>query len=105
MIAEWAKPLHRILYVGVDYALPTLLGDALKCLVVRCPDETQSRLFLASDLKYSLLLFDGDWPNAAELERFVRSLKHRERMPVVVIRKSDGFGLLVDTVGQVLDIY
>jgi hypothetical protein len=102
MIPEWAKPSHRILYIGVDYGLPALLGDALKCLVVRCPDETQYRLFLTSDLKYSLLLFDGDLPNAAEPEKFVRSLKHRERTPIVALKKSEEFDQLVYTVGQLL---
>ena len=90
MIADRATPSHRILYVGASYSLPTLLQDALDCLVVRCPGEPLSHVFLKSQLKCSLLIVD-EGKEAAELERFARSLPHRKHTPVVIFKQSEGF--------------
>lgn len=88
------KYKYRILYVGRDYVLSGFLQDALKhldCFVVRCPGGRESRLFIGSDIKYSLLLFDEQLPDmtGAELKRFTLSLPHREKTPVLVVKKSD----------------
>ena len=91
---------HRILYVGGDIRLPARLADALDCHVVRCPDVSTARLFIEGDTKYSLFLFDGG--QAEELEGFARSLKHRERTPVVVVRKSEGFRAIADSIWRAL---
>ena len=99
-------PSHRILYAGHNCRLPALLHDALKpldCFVVRCPDAHLSRLFIRSDIKYSLLLFEDSLPSLNELERFAHSLAHRERTPIVIYKESDGLGLLVKIVRRSLD--
>jgi hypothetical protein len=90
---------HRILYAGAAYALPKLLRDALEhldCFVVRSPAPT-ARTLIRSDIKYSLLLFDDD-PTGAELERFARTLAHREQTPIVLVRKSEDCGRLLATI-------
>jgi DNA-binding response OmpR family regulator len=79
---------HRILYAGQDYALLDSLNRALTdCMVVRCPDARGARIFLASDLHYSVLLVEAELPDAvgAEVERFARSLPHRRDMPILVL--------------------
>jgi hypothetical protein len=96
-------PSHRILYLGSDHALLKFLSDALPdCLIVRCPDDYQGRLFLKSDIKYSLLLFDAG-REGAELEGFARSLKHRAEAPAEVIKKPYDCGGLVNTIRRLLD--
>jgi hypothetical protein len=85
---------HRILYAGEDIYLPARLKDALRgldCFVVRSPVGI-ARMFIRSDIKYSLLLFD-ETEAGAELERFARSLEHREHTPII-IRPSDYKALL-----------
>jgi|ERR1051326_3740701 hypothetical protein len=94
MIAESLKPAHRILYVGRDITLAERLTDALPgCHVVRSPVGPPAQLLIRSDIKYSLLLFDDG--QAEELGRLARSLRHRERVPVVACKESEGFGGLV----------
>jgi hypothetical protein len=90
---------RRILYSGADYVLSELLKDALKGLdgfVVRSPAPT-ARTLIESDIKYTLLLFDDD-PAGAELGRYARTLTHRERTPVVIVKKSEGFDGLLDAI-------
>lgn len=72
-----ATASRRTLYAGADYVLSELLKDALKsldCFVVRSPAFI-ARVFIRSDIKYTLLLFDDD-PPGAELERYARTLPH-----------------------------
>ena len=90
---------HRILYAGDDIYLPARLTDALHgldCLVVRWPVGT-ARMFIRSEIKYSLLLFD-DTEAGAELEAYARSLPHRERTPVITVKKAENSGRLADSV-------
>ena len=85
-------------------ALPGLLNDALKpldCFAVRSPVPT-ARTFIKSDIEYSLLLFD-ETEAGAELRLFARSLPHRERTPVVVVKKSEGLGGLLEAIRRRLD--
>jgi hypothetical protein len=95
-------PSHRILYFGTDYGLLKSLTDALPdCLIVRCPDDYHARLFLKSDIKYSLLLFDETDAGAA-LEAYTRTLEHRERTPVMLIKQGENFRTLVDSISRVV---
>jgi DNA-binding NtrC family response regulator len=90
---------RRILYAGDDVTLPGLLKDALHsldCFVVRSPVET-ARTLIRSDVKYSLLLLD-ETEAGAELGRFARSLPHRERTPVIIVKRSGGSGGLLDAI-------
>ncbi|HVF66823.1 MAG TPA: hypothetical protein VM914_04120 [Pyrinomonadaceae bacterium] len=88
---------HRILYAGDDTDLPARLRDALHafdCFVVRSPVGT-ARTLIQSDIKYSLLLFD-ETEAGKGLEAYARSLPHRERVPVIFVKESEGFGLLLE---------
>src|SRR5215213_3140865 len=90
---------RRILYAGDDTELPARLRDGLgglDCFVVRSPVGT-ARLFIRSDIKYSLLLFD-DTEAGEELERFARSLPHREQTPVIIVKKSEGLNGLLESI-------
>ena len=90
---------HRILYAGDDISLPTRLKDALHgldCFVVRSPVGT-ARTLIRSGINYSLLLFD-DTEAGAELEQFARSLPHRERTPVIIVKESAGLSRLLDNI-------
>ena len=90
---------HRILYAGDDIYLPAGLRDGLgglDCFVVRSP-VGGARIFLESDIRYTLLLFD-DTEAGAELERFARSLPHREGTPVIIVKKSKGLKGLLESI-------
>ncbi len=90
---------RRILYSGADYVLSDLLKDALKsldCFVVRSPVAT-ARMFIKSDIKYTLLLFDDD-PAGAESVSYTRTLAHRQHTPVVIVKNSEDFDRLLDTI-------
>ena len=79
--------------------LPGKLRDALKsldCFVVYSPVGI-ARMFIRSDIKYSLFLFD-ETEAGAELERFARSLPHREQTPVLIVKSQGGFGGLLDAI-------
>ncbi len=90
---------RRILYSGADYVLSELLKDALKsldCFVVRSPVYT-ARTLIESDIRYTLFLFDDD-PAGAELESYASTLPHRERTPVIVVKNSESFDRLLDSI-------
>jgi len=92
-------PSHRVLYAGADACLPARIRDGLgglDCFVVSAPANI-ARTFLQSDIKYSLLLFD-ETAEGVELQRFARSLPHREHTPVILVKKSGGLGTLLDAV-------
>jgi len=90
---------HRILYAGDDIDLPKHLRDGLKglgCFVVRSP-VPGARTLIGSDIEYSLLLFDKT-AAGAELKGCARTLPHREHTPVIVVKKSEGSGRLLDAI-------
>jgi hypothetical protein len=92
-------PSHRLLYAGDILALPARLRDGLTgldCFVVYSPVGSV-RTLVKSDIKYSLLLFD-DTAAGVALESFTRSLAHHAHMPVMLVKESEGFGKLLDTV-------
>jgi hypothetical protein len=94
-----AMASHRILYAGDDTGLPARLRDALHgldCYVVRSPVEI-ARTLIRSEIEYSLLLFD-ETDEGAELESCARSLSHRARTPVIIVKGSEGLGGLVDII-------
>ena len=96
-----------MLYVGSDLALTAFLKDELKpldCFVVRCPRGREARLFIESEIKYSLFLFDEELMDmtGAELEQLTHRVKHRKHTPVVIYQKSDNFNNLVETIIHLL---
>jgi hypothetical protein len=95
---------HRILYAGDDIGLPARLKDGLKridCFLVRSPVLT-ARTFIRSDIKYSLLLVD-ETTAGAELEAYARTLAHREWTPVIIVKKSESLGGLLEAIRRRLD--
>ena len=66
------------------------------------PGGYPAHLFISGDTKYSLFLFDEE--RAEELERLARSLKHRANTPVVMVRKSERFETITDTIRRALGV-
>jgi CheY-like chemotaxis protein len=98
---------HRILYVGNNYALLKLLHNAftqIDCRIVRCPTGSISRTLLQSNINYSLLLFDDQLPDTTglKLKHLARQLPHRQRTPIIILKKSDEHNPLVETILKTL---
>ena len=99
---------YKILYVGANYALAKYLNHELKeldCFVEYCSPLWQPHLFIESDIKYALLLVDEQLPETtgAEFTQFVRSLRHRKDLPIIAVKKSDGFNVLAQTILSLLN--
>ena len=89
----------RVLYVGEDLALTRLLREILpKPLyhVVTCPDRGSAEMFIKSDIRYQLFVFDHEMRHRAafDLTRLVRLLKHRKRLPAIVVGREAGSKLI-----------
>jgi DNA-binding response OmpR family regulator len=110
MITEEAPSFHYppancILYVGQDLTLLKLLQDGLDdCAVIRCPIGSVAGILIASKINYLLLLFDEQMPDMTgdELAGFVRTLAHREGMPVIIFKPSDDFNSIVRAIDHLL---
>ena len=90
---------------------------------VACVDGAAALNRLASAARYDLMITDNHLPhvNGLELVRYARRLKHRERMPIVMLsaadcaaeaygagvdaflKKPEGMGRLVETVRGLLE--
>jgi DNA-binding response OmpR family regulator len=78
------------LYLGSDL---DLLGAVRKVLaepeyrLVACADRGLAILFLKSEIQYDALLIDFDWreEKGVELAGLARSLRHRKRMPIILV--------------------
>ncbi|HYG10007.1 MAG TPA: response regulator [Pyrinomonadaceae bacterium] len=59
--------------------------------VTLCGDGAVALLKLASETSYSLLLCDYNLPsvNGLELVRYVRTLAHRKKMPIIMFSASE----------------
>ena len=83
-------PRFRIVYVGNDpdflYALRKA-GGKPEQHVVSCPDRDSAIVFLKSDIRYHLVLFDIEMRDTAALElaELTRSLSHRGDIPIVIV--------------------
>src|SRR5207244_11475899 len=80
----------RLLYVGEDLALIRFLKTAFHGLdyhVVSCADRDSAERFIKSDIQYHLFIFDHEMRHRAafDLARLVRSMKHREGLPAMVV--------------------
>ena len=80
----------RLLYLGNDLkfvsALRQVLAEPVYQLVT-CSDRESAVLFLKSDIPYEVLLVDFEWrkKDGLEIARLVRKLRHRKRMPIVLL--------------------
>src|SRR5258708_38904586 len=80
----------RLLYVGEVLAVIRFLKAAFHKLeyhVVSCPDRDSAERFIKSDIRYDLFIFDHEMRHRAafDLARLVRSLKHREGLPAMIV--------------------
>jgi len=80
----------RLLYVGEDLGLIRFLRATFhkpEYQVVSCPDRDSAERFIKSDIRYHLFIFDHEMRHRAafDLARLVRSLKHRERLPAMIV--------------------
>ncbi len=85
-----AEAKHRVLYLGADLELIKALRKVLKqpdYKLVTCSDGGSAILFLKSKIPYHSLLIDFDWAESQDwqLVRLARSLRHRKRMPIVLV--------------------
>jgi CheY-like chemotaxis protein len=93
------KSEYRLLYVGRDVSwyrrLKSVLGLPANRLVY-CPGGSGAEDFLKSDIRYGLFLFDLDLLNETGLEmiRLVRSLAHRQHIPIIIVAAHDAIELL-----------
>ena len=84
------EPEFRLLYLGNDLKLIAALRQVLAEPVYRlvtCSDRERAVLFLKSDIPYEVLLIDLEWrgKNGLEVARLARKLRHRKRMPIVLL--------------------
>jgi DNA-binding response OmpR family regulator len=96
---------HRILYAGHNLALLKFLQDELEdCQIVRCSDDSTTRLLISSAINYSLFLFDEVLPDTRgeALCSFVGELAHREQTPIVIVKKSDEFEAMARAITHLL---
>ena len=80
----------RLLYVGEDLALIRFLRTAFHgpdYHVVSCPDRDSAERFIKSDIRYHLFIFDHEMRHRAafDLAQLVKSLKHREDLPAMIV--------------------
>ena len=80
----------RFLYLGNDLKLIAAVRQALsepEYVLVACSDREGAVLFLQSDIRYDALLIDYDWLGKEGLRfaQLTRSLRHRKRLPIVVV--------------------
>jgi CheY-like chemotaxis protein len=80
----------RILYLGSDLELVSALRNVLMepdCRLITCSEMESAMLFLKSHIPYQLLLIDFEWRgrDGLNVARFVRQLRHRKRIPIVLV--------------------
>ena len=80
----------RLLYLGTDVKLMAAVQQVLTppdYQVVACSDRESAILFLRSEIPYDLLLIDFEWrgKDGLKLARLARSLRHRKRMPKIMV--------------------
>ncbi len=88
---------YRLLYLGTDLELMAAVRQALTepdYQLVTCSDRESAILFISSEIPYHLLLIDLEWrgKEGLKLAQLARSLKHRKRMPIILVtaRKLSG---------------
>jgi len=84
----------RLLYLGTDLKLLATLRQTLTepvYRVVASSDHGGALLFLKSQIPYDALLIDLEWrgKDGLEVARLARSLKHRKRMPIVLLADTN----------------
>jgi len=88
------KSKFRVLYLGSDLELMAAVRQILTqpdYRVVTCSDRESAILFLRSRIPYDLLLIDLDWQGTVglKLARLAHSMRHRKRMPKILVSSID----------------
>jgi DNA-binding response OmpR family regulator len=84
----------RLLYFGADLELIAAVRQVLTrpgYRLVTCSNYENAILFLGSEIPYDLLLIDFEWrrKEGLKLARRARSLRHRKRMPIVLVAATE----------------
>jgi DNA-binding response OmpR family regulator len=82
------------LYLGADLELIAGLRQVLTepdYRLVTCSDREGAALLLRSEIPYALLLIDFEWRGneGLKLARLAHSLRHRKRMPIVLVAPTE----------------
>jgi CheY-like chemotaxis protein len=82
------------LYLGTDLELVAALRRVLTesgYRLVTCSDRETAILFLKSEIPYDLLLIDLEWrgTEGLKLARLAHSLRHRKRMPIILVAATE----------------
>ena len=92
------KSEYRLLYVGQDVEWFRRLKSVPFSLpanrLVYCPAVVKVKHLLTSDVRYDLFLFDLDLlkETSLELVRLVRSLPHRQQIPIIIVAADEVIG-------------
>lgn len=97
--ARFTESKFRILYLGNDVGLMAFLREVLTepdYRVVTCSERESAILFLRSEIPYHLLLIDLEWRGreGLKLARLAHSLRHRKRMPIILVAATEFSGEL-----------
>lgn len=81
------------MYLGADLKFIVALQQVLPepdYQLVTCGDRGNAVTFLESEIRYDLLLIDLEWPatEGLELAQLAHSLRHRKRMPIILVAAS-----------------
>lgn len=92
--ARATKAKFRLLYFGADLKLISAMQQVLtkpKYQLVTSSNYDDAVLFLRSRIPYDLLLIDFDRPGeeGLKLARRARSIRHRKRMPIVLVAATE----------------
>ena len=84
----------RLLYFGADLKLIAVVQQALTkpdYQLVTSSNYDDAVLFLRSRIPYDLLLIDFEWreKEGLKLARRAHSIRHRKRMPIVLVAKKE----------------
>jgi DNA-binding response OmpR family regulator len=92
--ARATEAKFRLLYFGADLKLIAALNHVLtkpNYQLVTSSNYDDAVLFLRSRIPYHLLLIDFEWreTEGLKLARRARSVRHRKRMPIVVVAAKE----------------
>jgi PleD family two-component response regulator len=97
--ARSTESKFRILCLGSDAGSISVLRQVLTepdYRLVTCSERESAILFLRSEIPYHLLLIDLEWRGmeGLKLARLARSLRHRKRMPIILVAATEFSGEL-----------
>ena len=92
--ARATETKFRVLYFGADLKLIAALQQVLtkpNYQLITSSNYDDAVLFLKSRIPYNLLLIDFDWreKEGLKLARRARAIRHRKRMPIVLVAATE----------------